>query len=90
VSTLSDRGCADASGTQVEFFGFELRVHSAKLAALLNTDEDGVQVRDATADEAALEAPGTGEAEQEWPSLPERVAAQAGSVVIQLRRPAGV
>jgi hypothetical protein len=84
---MTDTRHADGPGAKVDYCGYQIRVRSPHLAALLNGSEDGVQVKCLAPDEALQEsATEAGEAGATWREARER---QDGAVVLFHRRGAG-
>jgi hypothetical protein len=84
MGVLTDSRQAATDG-ELEFFGFQLRVRSPRLAALLAADEDCVQVGRAgeTVAPALEERPAVREAEAIWRNADR----ETDGIVVQLRRP---
>jgi hypothetical protein len=84
MSTLADTRYADGPDSEVDYFGFQIRVRSPRLAALLNGDQGAVQVQRLAPDEAPRErAPESGDDGQVLRGLVER----PGGVVVEFHRP---
>jgi hypothetical protein len=84
MGRLADTRYADGPGAEVDYCGYQIRVRSPRLAALLNGSEDGAQVKCLAPDEAQPESSAAaGEAGATWRQGRER---QDG-VVVEFRRP---
>jgi hypothetical protein len=82
MKTALDREHSDEADGRVEFFGFELRVHNPRLAALLAGDED-VRV-ECRGTEPVVAAAESGDRGVSWRTGRQ----ESGGEVVQLRRPA--
>jgi hypothetical protein len=80
---LADTRYADGPEAEVDYCGYQIRVRSPHLAALLNGSEDGVQVQCLAPDDALQEsAAEAGDAGATWREPRER----QGGVVVEFRR----
>jgi len=83
MSSLADTRYSDGPDSEVDYCGFQIRVRSPRLAALLNGDDDAVQVRRLAPDEGRREratGPGGG-------ARGLRDTGQRRSVVVEFHRP---
>jgi hypothetical protein len=84
MSSLADTRYIDSPDSEVDYFGFQIRVRSPRLAALLNGDDDAVQVQRLAPDEGVRERatdPGSGA------RGPRDAGERRSGVVVEFHRP---